>query len=191
MRIEGLCKSFGDNIIFDNYDLDIQDGKCTVITGVSGCGKTTLLRILAGLEEYKCTFEDRKSQKVSYVFQEDRLCDNLTAIDNVMLVIRHGRNKKADRRKCEECLTELGLDNAIYKRASELSGGMKRRVAIARAVMSDADMFLMDEPFTGLDMDCKEVVMKYLKKVLNGKTMVLTTHDSSERDYFADNIIEL
>lgn len=189
MHIKNVSKSYSKIDVFNSINMDIQDNMCTVIMGPSGCGKTTLLRMIAGLEKCDCGTITGVPDKKAYVFQEDRLCDYLTALDNVLLVVR---KKNADKKaECERNLASLGLEDSMNKYAGELSGGMKRRVAIARALMADSDIILMDEPFTGLDSARKDEVMKCVKENIKGRTVILVTHDEHEARIMADDIIRL
>jgi len=186
MKLKNVVKSYGEKKVLDGFNLEISEGGIVAIMGPSGCGKTTLLRIIAGLDELDSgQIEDRLDCR-SMVFQEDRLCETSSAIANVLISTS---NKK--RYEALQLLEELGLgtekDTLVYK----LSGGMRRRVAIARAMISDSPLILMDEPFTGLDESNKQMVMECVKNRLAGKTAIIVTHDRAEAEFVSDRIVRL
>ena len=168
MKIENLCKSYGDKTVLRDLTLELPDTGVTVLSGASGCGKTTLLRLLAGLETPDSGTLPPLG-RVSYLFQEDRLFPHLTAKENVALV--------ADG---DGLLASLGLEDSADKFPHELSGGMKRRVALARALAYDADTYLFDEPFKGLDAAMKETALALLLRKTDGKRVILVTHEPEE-----------
>lgn len=176
-RIEAdtLSKSYGEHIVFRNLSAEIPFNGVTVLRGASGAGKTTLFRLLLGLEAPDSgEIRGMQGKKPSVVFQEDRLLPWASALDNVALVSNVGR--------AAEALTRLGLGDSLTQRPGELSGGMKRRVAIARALAYGGDMLFLDEPFTGLDDANKRVVSEALK---NERLPILViTHDDAEAELF-------
>lgn len=172
MEIRNISKSFGEKTVLRNVSITIPHGEITVIYGPSGRGKTTLLRILMGLEKPDSGEIIGADNKISAVFQEDRLPLEFTAERCVKLAVP----KSVSGKTVAEHLAELGIDEYIRKPANQLSGGMKRRVAICRAVLADADTIYMDEPFTGLDRDTKVRVTEYIKKYCSGKTLVVVSH---------------
>ena len=187
MKAVNICKSFGENGVLADFSHEFQSGKTTAILGTSGCGKSTLLNILMGLLPCDSGEVIRESNKISAVFQENRLCENLTVSANIRLVTGKRFSKK---QICEE-LAAVGLGDCAEKPARTLSGGMKRRTALVRALLADYDILFLDEPFKGLDSDTKSVVLEYTKSKIKGKTVVLVTHDLSESEQLADEIIKL
>ncbi len=173
--VENLCKSFGDKVVLDNFNATFPAQKRSSITAPSGRGKTTLFKIMLGLVE-----KDRgdifgiDGKNIVAVFQEDRLCENLSAVVNISIATDIDQNSIVD------ALEDIGLDDSIYHPVSTLSGGMKRRVAILRAVLSNADIILLDEPFKGLDDDVKKKTIQLIKKHTSNKTVILITHLSDE-----------
>ena len=188
ISIKGLTKRYREKEVFDRASFFIESGKTTAIMGKSGIGKTTLIKILMGLEKYDSgNIEGLKGKKVAAVFQEDRLCENLSPVTNVLIVCE--KRITAERIRCE--LAEIGLGDSADKTVRELSGGMKRRVAIVRSIMAESDILVLDEPFKGLDQETKNRVIDYLKKRIEGKTVILVTHDIGEAKIFNSNIIDI
>lgn len=180
IEIRNIYKAYDDKQVLSDLSLSIAKGKVTCITGPSGCGKTTLLRIMAGLEKADSGTVENEKANVAFVFQEDRLAEDFSALSNVRLAT----GKRVDTEVIRRHLEELGLEGHIDRPVRELSGGMKRRVSIARAVCYDADILFMDEPFKGLDAKLKIEVMDYVKRHTETKTVIFVTHDRTEADFF-------
>ncbi len=187
LKAENICKSFSEKTVLENFTHDFPEGKTTAIVGQSGCGKTTLLSILMGLITPDSGTLTGFDKTISAVFQEDRLCENLTVSANIRLVTGK-RYSKADIEK-ELCL--VGLDGCAEKPVRELSGGMKRRAAIVRAMLAESEIIFLDEPFKGLDPDTKQTVMEYVREKTEGKTVIFVTHDREECSFLAAEIIGL
>ena len=172
--LSNICKSFGENRVLDRLNWRFPGGKISCVQGPSGCGKTTLLRLIAGLEAPDSgEIRGADGKKISAVFQENRLLENLTAEKNILLTARPGFTR-TDARKL---LNELGLSDTAQRRTCELSGGMQRRVAVARALAADYELLLLDEPLTGLDDDARLRVLRRIQADLNGRTAIWITHD--------------
>lgn len=186
LKAVDICKKFGDNVILDNFSREFAERKITAVLGRSGVGKTTLLNILMGLAPPDSGVVVREG-KISALFQEDRLCENLTAGANIRLVT----GKRLSKTRIAEELAAAGLEGCENKPAHELSGGMKRRVSMLRALLAEYDILFADEPFKGLDEDTKRSVMKYFKEKTAGKTVIFITHDNEECDALADEVIML
>lgn len=186
IQISKLNKSFVDKTVLKDFSLNIPKGQTTVIMGPSGCGKTTLLNILMGLETPDSGSIHPQPERISAVFQENRLSEDHTALRNIKMVL-----PKEDYPKAEIILSALGLHDSLRKPVRELSGGMKRRVAIARSLVFEADLYIMDEPFSGLDENTKQSVMEFVQKELSGKTAILVTHDPEEAAFFSNTIIKM
>lgn len=185
MEIKNITKAFDNKLVFDNYSKNIPDGKISFLIGESGSGKTTLLRIIAGLDkEYKGEII-KKSNHISYVFQEPRLFDAVTVKQNLQIV------DKGSDLSLEQILSIVELEDDIDKYPYELSGGMKMRLSFARALYYNGDIFLMDEPFSALDKNMKERIIPKVYELLKGKTVVIVSHNSDEVEKFADNIIQI
>ena len=176
-----LKKAYGEHVIFSNLTMELKKGAVTCLMAPSGAGKTTLLRIMAGLEQADGgKIGGLEALRKSMVFQEPRLAEELTAAANIQLAVRRrmfGKEKRSSRHLVEE-MEELGL--------SELSGGMRQRVAVLRAMRMDADFLLLDEPFRGLDAGTKKKTMNYIRRKGKEKTMLLVTHDLEEAEAMGD-----
>lgn len=186
LRIEKITKSYGKQKVLENISFNINESERICIYGKSGIGKTTLLRIIAGLEKAdsgKITF----AGKVSMVFQEDRLLENTDVYTNLYCVL----GSRFDKAEADMHLKEVGLEGAGNKLVSELSGGMKRRVAIVRCMMKSSEIILLDEPFKGLDTILKDNIIRYVVKYLNGRAVIMVTHDISEAEKIQAEIIEI
>ena len=181
MKITNLTKKFGKKIVFSSLTTEISDKGITAIKGASGYGKTTLLRIIAGLDKkFSGQIDLGEIKKISYVFQEPRLLDNLTALENVMLVLD---NSIQSRTTATKWLCALGLENDLNTYPDEMSGGMKQRVSIARALAFDGDLLLLDEAFNGIDeqrtIDIMDIIIDFAEK----KPCVVVSHNQDHLDY--------
>ena len=186
LTLENICKKYGEKTVLQDVSFVFPGGRRTCIMGPSGCGKTTLLRIILGLETPDAGTMTGRPERLSAVFQENRLFEDFSALSNVAAVC-----SKEDKGKIEEHLTALGLGDSLTKPVRTLSGGMKRRVAIARAVLAPGELMILDEPFTGLDKDTKAVVLEYLKTHTQGRTLILVTHAPAERDALAHRVLDM
>ena len=173
LEIRKLSKRFGEKILFEDLSLTVD--RPMILWASSGWGKTTLLRILMGLE-MPSSGTVSGIGRVGAVFQEDRLCPQLTAVQNVELVLE---NTKSDyKQQIVRDLQRLGLDEvALDLPVRKLSGGQKRRAALLRAVWAESDTLLLDEPFTGMDPETMKKAASLLKERCQGKPVLLATHD--------------
>ncbi len=192
--INSLSKKYGEKEVIKNFSARIKDGSVLSVMAPSGGGKTTLLRILAGLETAdKGYIEGLENKKVSMVFQEDRLCNDLNAITNIRIICginNNGPKGITDGRIYDE-LEKAGLKGNEKYPVRELSGGMRRRIAIVRALMADYDILILDEPFAGLDLENKKRMADYIKEKSKGKTVILVTHDKAEAEIMGGEILNL
>ena len=173
MRLSNISKAYGGITVFDNFSAELPNGKITRITGSSGCGKTTLLRIISGLEPFSGDISHRPEGKISAVFQEDRLFEELSALENCLLV---AKKPTAD---IPAALIRTGLDKSdICRPVKELSGGMKRRAAIVRALCPDFGTLLLDEPFKGIDRDNAVKTAELIRKTAAKKTIIIVSHEA-------------
>lgn len=186
--ITDLCKTFDDNEVLKNVNITLKDNSIYCLMGASGIGKTTLLRILMGLEHADSgSMSGIDIKSISCMFQEDRLIPYLSAIDNVRIVLRGKNNREEVRNNLLSILPDDSLDMPV----SSLSGGMKRRVALARALSYPGKLIILDEPFTGLDKDTKLNVIDYILKMRNNRTLLITTHGTDDANLLGAEIIKL
>ena len=189
MIISDLSKKFGKKTVFDSFSLKIEDKGITALWGESGCGKTTLLRMIAGLDKkYSGEIEYENIKKISYVFQETRLLNNLPALENVSLTLGNNEETKETAKKW---LIKMGLENDLYTYPDEMSGGMKQRVSIARALAFDGDILLLDEAFNGIDPERTQAIMDMIIEYSKNKPCIVVTHNKEQLDYLGCKVIEL
>lgn len=189
LNIENLRVSYGDRVVFEDFSQAFAGGKISVILGGSGVGKTTLLNAVAGLLPYGGNV-DLGGQGVSYIFQNDRLVKNISVYKNLELVLKATvKDKKERRRRIEEMLSLLEIEDEAKKLPMELSGGQAQRVAMARAYLFDADILLLDEPFKALDTALKKRLIAQLVSLNKQKprTIVFVTHAIDECLLTADD----
>lgn len=176
--------------VLDGINLDIPKNKITVILGRSGCGKTTLLRLVAGLESFEEGDIQGADLKKAYVFQEDRLMPWLDVKQNIAFGIK---KKDLDHKKIDEIIETVGLKSFYSAYPSQLSGGMKQRVSIARAFAYAPDFIMMDEPFSALDFftrqQMQEELLRIQKKTLC--SILFVTHSIDEALILGDKIVIL
>ncbi|CEI71752.1 MULTISPECIES: ABC transporter ATP-binding protein [Romboutsia] len=177
--------------VLNGIDLNIPANKITVILGRSGCGKTTLLRLVSGLEEFdQGEILGTNSKRKAYVFQEDRLMPWLDVKKNITFGIH---NKNIDNRKIDRIIETVGLKKFYSAYPRQLSGGMKQRVSIARAFAYDPDFIMMDEPFSALDFFTREQMQNELLKIHQTSkcSILFVTHSIDEALILGDKIVIL
>lgn len=192
MVVKKLCKRYrtesGEKIVFDNFSAEFKDGKVTAVMGSSGIGKTTLLNSIAKLTDYDGEIAGVGSS--AYVFQEDRLIPDKTVYDNIDFVMQ---TEDADERKkrIKNALSVTELLSEAFRYPSELSGGQRKRVSLARAFASGRELMLLDEPLSSLDIGLKFRIFDVMKKVFksDSKTVIMVTHDVDEALTLADEIV--
>ena len=191
IEIKNLNKMFDDKVIFNNFNLIIEDGEMIAISGASGSGKTTLLNILGKLDkDYSGDIiVDNKNLKsitqtsylrntIGYLFQNYALADNLTVTKNLDFSMKYSDDKSLEAK--EHALEMVGLNPKEYltKKIYALSGGEQQRVALARLFLKPCSIILADEPTGSLDIKNRDIVLEILRKMnKNGKTVILVTHD--------------
>lgn len=176
MKIQHLCKSFDGKVVLDHVSLTLESGGTACLMAPSGRGKTTLLRCIAGLEAPDSGQITDLPERIAYVFQEDRLCDGFSAVDNIRLVTGKALGEGEIRRHLEQ----LGLAGSLDQPVRELSGGMRRRVVISRAVCFGADLLLLDEPFKGLDDEARQQTADYILRHRGAAAILCVTHDRED-----------
>ena len=180
--ITDLCKTFDNNEVLKNVNITLKDNSIYCLMGASGIGKTTLLRIIMGLEHADSgSISGINNKSISCMFQEDRLIMDRTPVDNVYFVTK-GHGKYSDRKLIAKALSEILPKYCLDKPVSQLSGGMKRRTALARAMLSDRNIVVLDEPFTGLDGEARRDAIQFILNYQSGRTVILVTHDKRDAD---------
>ena len=210
IEVRDLVKRYNEKTVLDGLDLDIQRGETCVVIGASGSGKSTLARLLVGLEnadsgEIRVDGEDlvtlgerdldRVRRKFAMVFQKYALLDSMSVFDNVAFPLREETDLGASEisRRVHLALRELGVDEAAGKLPGELSGGMSKRVGIARAVVTEPEILVYDEPTSGLDPIGSRVVDGLIERMrsVHGVTSVVITHDMVTAYGIADRVVLL
>lgn len=177
--LRNISVEFDGKEVLKDFSADFEEGVTTCISGPSGAGKTTLLRVVSGLQKPDAGEITGVPEKLGFVFQEDRLFPDFSGISNIRAVT----GKKVPEEEILQHFEELGLLESAGLPVKDYSGGMKRRVALIRAILWNPDLLLLDEPFKGLDPEMKERTMDYVKKHTAGKTVLLVTHDLQEAAY--------
>ena len=172
LRVEHLCKRYGENAVLDDISFSASIG-VTHLLGPSGIGKTTLLRVLLGLETPDSGTVNGDKFRWTAVFQENRLLEGLDAEENLRFVLGANYNAAA----AQALLEELGLGDVGKKKVRDYSGGMQRRLALARALLAPSDALALDEPFTGLDAENREAAMRAILRAAETKIVLLSTHE--------------
>lgn len=201
IELVGIKKRFGDRTLYDNFNLKIESGEFVVLSGKSGCGKTTILNIIGGLEEIDegkvmidgADISKRKNKMnyfqktVGFLFQNFALVDTKTVRENLELIYRKSRSEIS----IEEALEKVGLSDKIDTEVYKLSGGEQQRIAVARLLIKKCEIILADEPTGSLDEENAAIIVKLLKDInAMGKTVVLVTHDEKIKKC-GDRIVEL
>ena len=185
---EGLSKAYGENRVLRGIDFTLEEGSVTCLMAPSGSGKTTLFRVLLGLEAADSgRVRGVVTGRISMMFQEDRLCPTLTPVENVALVLGRDASRGGLRTMLEEILPAECLDQP----ALELSGGMRRRVSLARAVAYPSDLVVLDEPFTGLDAATKRRVIEFILRHREGRTLLVATHGEEDVELLGARLLHL
>ena len=185
IEVKNLSFSFEKNTVISDLSFSIEKGKTYCIMGKSGVGKTTLLRLLAGiLKSEKGRIVYKEDVKKSFVFQENRLVPWMNVYDNLKYITK-------DENAVKSALVETSLYEEKEKMPDELSGGMARRLSIARAIAYGGEVFFIDEPLYGLDVKTSEGILELIKNTLNDKTAIVITHSPEEAFYLSDKIIFL
>ena len=205
LSVHGLSKRFSSNApILNTVGFDIDDGELVTITGPSGSGKSTLLHCIAGIVNPDSgrilvdgnPVQDRKPhlRSIGIVMQDQPLYEHLSVEENVGFPLRaRGESKLEIAQRVSELLGSLQLSNIAKRRASQLSGGERRRVAIGRATIVKPRVLLLDEPLVSLDQELKELIATLIRQVHNeiGATTLFVTHDQNEAKDFGDRVVKM
>ena len=204
LKVRGLSKRYGDAEVVRGLDLDVRRGECFGLLGPNGAGKTTTLRLLLGLTEpdagsielagIPVPARSREARmKVGVVPQMDNLDPDFSVRENLIAYGRYfGMDKRTIAARVPELLEFAGLSSKADAQIAQLSGGMKRRLTLARALVHDPDILFLDEPTTGLDPQARHLIWQGLRRLINaGKTIVLTTHFMDEAERLADRLVIL
>ena len=188
VQIRNLSKAFGEKQVLCHFSMVLEDHERYCLMGPSGAGKTTLLRLLMGLERPDGgQITGLPEDGVCAMFQEDRLLPSLSALQNVALVCP----KSLSRQALREDLSAMLPQDCLQLPIAQLSGGMKRRVALARALHYSGSLVLLDEPFTGLDEESKRAAAGYIRGHLAGRTLVVSTHGQEDACLLGAQVIHI
>lgn len=183
IKLNNVTFSYNGKQILKDFCLNINDGERICLYGNSGIGKTTIIRLILGLEKPKNGTVICSSKNISVMFQEDRLLPFKTLEENIALFCNCA--------KTDYIMSVLKIYDAKDKYPSELSGGMSRRAAIARALSFDADIYILDEPFTGLDRENTLGAIKLINEITNGKTLITVMHEKAYANLLSCKVIDL
>lgn len=192
LEIKNLSKSFDGKILFEGLSYTFENSGIFALVGRSGVGKTTLLRMIAGLDrDYSGSISFDEGARVSLAFQEHRLFPQLTALENVVFAISD-RKDEAVIKKCKEMLIKAGLTEADLSLLPEaLSGGMRQRVSLVRALMFPAEILLLDEPTKELDSENAGLVRRLILEAAKTRLVIISTHSSEDIDFLRPKLINL
>lgn len=189
IALSAVSKAYGEHVVLSSFSLSLPPGSVTAVLGPNGSGKTTLGRLLLGLVFPDAgTISGLSGLRRAAVFQDNRLVEHLTAVGNVRLVLP----RSAPRSVVVAALREVGLsDESLGIPVRQLSGGQRRRVALVRGLLPDADLVVLDEPFTGLDTAARATALAWTRERLAGRTALLITHDPSDVTFFGAHEVRL
>lgn len=192
IAFEQVSFAYESKKVLDALSFSLQTGELMAVMGESGCGKSTLLHLAAGLLKPQSGKILSDHNRISYAFQEPRLFPWMTVRENLLAVLSKDRIAK-EAETVSRLLEQVGLSNVETLYPSELSGGMKSRVSLARALLYDGDLFLLDECFASLDEDLRSELTLFLREELKSKnkTAIFVTHLRSEAEAFSDRILTL
>ena len=183
IKLHNVSFGYKEKPVFKDLNLEIAGGERVMLSGASGVGKTTLLRLILGLEKPSGGTVDTGDAVISAVFQEDRLLPFKTVLENITLF--------ASGEAAYECLEALGVSSAANLYPAALSGGMARRVASARALARQADVYVLDEPFSGLDRENILAAAEFINKKTEGKTLVAVSHIAGDAELLHTRVVDI
>lgn len=182
LEFKNVSFSYGEKKILENFSFSANEGESTAILGPSGFGKTTLLELAAGFLKPQCGKIVPFSKKSAFIFQEDRLLPWANALENLLAV-------NIEKENALVFLEKVGLSDSSEKYPDELSGGMCRRLSIARALAFGGEVFFFDEPLRGLDIKTSAEILELIKNGICGKTSLIITHSPAEAFALCDRIV--
>lgn len=182
IEITNLTKKYGAKTVFENYSNTLEINGILLVKGSSGCGKTTLMKMIAGLEDYNGEISV-PTDRISFMFQEDRLIPFISVLKNVTAV--------SDSETAKKILRKLGLEKEFDSPPLSLSGGMRRRAALARALSYPSDLVILDEPFKGLDDALRQTVIEIIKEESKLRDFIIVTHESFDGEFEDGKILYL
>lgn len=204
IELKNISKSFGDNVILENFDFKVKKDEFLTILGPSGCGKTTILRLIGGFEEpdegqilfngEDITNKEAYERRINTVFQKYALFPHMNVFDNIAFGLKiKKRDKKVIKEKVSEVLKLVNLSSFENREIESLSGGQQQRIAIARALVNEPDVLLLDEPLGALDLKLRQAMQIELKRIQKsvGITFIYVTHDQEEALSMSDTVVVL
>lgn len=194
LSLQGVRRSFSGRTVLEALDLEIASGEFLALLGPSGCGKSTLLRLIAGLDQPDAgkVRRDNPDAALAYVFQDASLMPWRSVLGNVALPLELGGCDRDEREaRAAALLDTVGLSDAAHRFPGELSGGMRMRVSLARALVTRPALLLLDEPFAALDEFTRQYLDEHVQQLWleRGMTVVFVTHSISEAVFLADRVI--
>ena len=193
LEVENISFTYGEGLLIDNISFSLEKNEFLSIVGSSGCGKSTIIKLIAGIE--KAEKGNICGLSTGYMPQKDLLLPWRTVLENILLPVELSKKSKDNleegKTKAEEYLKKLNLYEYKDKLPHELSGGMRQRVSFLRTLLTEADILLLDEPFSALDAITKEYLQKWLLDTLKefNKSIVFITHDINEALFLSDRIL--
>ena len=204
IELKNISKSFGDNVILENFDFKVKKDEFLTILGPSGCGKTTILRLIGGFEEpdegqilfngEDITNKEAYERRINTVFQKYALFPHMNVFDNIAFGLKIKKmDKKVIKEKVSEVLKLVNLSSFENREIESLSGGQQQRIAIARALVNEPDVLLLDEPLGALDLKLRQAMQIELKRIQKsvGITFIYVTHDQEEALSMSDTVVVL
>lgn len=182
IEITNLTKKYGAKTVFENYSNALEINGILLVKGSSGCGKTTLMKMIAGLEDYNGEISV-PTDRISFMFQEDRLIPFISVLKNVTAV--------SDSETAKKILRKLGLEKEFDSPPLSLSGGMRRRASLARALSYPSDLVILDEPFKGLDDALRQTIIEIIKEESKLRDFIIVTHESFDGEFEDGKILYL
>ena len=192
--MKNINKYYNDLKVLEDISINFEENKTTCILGPSGCGKTTLLNIIAEiLSKNSGEIIGFQGEDISFVFQEDRLMEWKNIKENIHFVLKGKMDKKQSETIIDKYLKLVNLEQYKYYYPKDISGGMRQKINILRAFAYPSKLLIMDEPFKSLDINSKQIVIEFFKKLrtLEGRTCILVTHDIEEALTLGDKIVIL